>query len=263
MLLYLDTRLHRSDGWSSRLRILLVYLLCLPLAAAAKENGLLLPGFLGALELTVLAGKGDAGLRRFSQFLLLALSGSALALGGMYWLRHLDDGLAAAYTRRGFTLAQRLLTEARVLCLYLAEILAPSRARLGFLHDDIAVSQSLWVPATTLPACLTVGALGLAGWGLRRRQPLAALGLQIAQHGHDLGLDGVVKTRAVRGRVIEAAFAADGVIAIIREARVRGDLRGRAENARADHHRHRDHHQIGHADVPARRITFLLVRRGP
>ena len=177
MLLYLDTRLHRPDGWPARLRVLLVYLLCLPLAAGAKENGLLLPGFLGALELTVLAGKGDAGLRRFSRILLLASSGLALALGGMYWLRHLDDGLTASYTRRGFTLAQRLLTEARVLCLYLAEILAPSRARLGFLHDDIAVSQSLWVPATTLPACLTVGGLGLTGWVLRRRQPLVALGL--------------------------------------------------------------------------------------
>jgi hypothetical protein len=177
MLLYLDTRLHRPDGWPARLRILLVYLLCLPLAAAAKENGLLLPVFLSALELTVLAGKGDAGLRRFSQILLLALSGSALALGGMYWLRHLDDGLMASYTRRGFTLAQRLLTEARVLCLYFAEILAPSRARLGFLHDDIAVSQSFWVPVTTLPACLTIGVVAAAGWVLRRRQPLAALGL--------------------------------------------------------------------------------------
>jgi protein O-mannosyl-transferase len=86
----------------------------------------------------------------------------------------LTHGISAA---RPWTLAQRLLTEPRVLMNYLALLWLPRPFTPGLFNDQIQVSTSLWSPLTTLPALLAV--VGLISASCRLRQHWPACGLAI------------------------------------------------------------------------------------
>src|SRR6185312_6280031 len=82
-----------------------------------------------------------------------------------------------AWAGRDFTLAQRLLTEPRVLVDYLHWTLLPNPMALSLYHDEIVVSTGLLTPWTTLGAIVLLAALiALAVW-LRNRQPLVSLAI--------------------------------------------------------------------------------------
>jgi len=82
-----------------------------------------------------------------------------------------------AWAGRDFTLAQRLLTEPRVLVDYLHWTLLPNPMVLSLYHDEIVVSTGLLTPWTTLAAIVFLVALiALAVW-LRNRRPLVSLGI--------------------------------------------------------------------------------------
>jgi hypothetical protein len=98
------------------------------------------------------------------------------AVLGFLWLLRgaLRPGALAG---RDFTLAQRLLTEPRVLVDYLHWTLFPDPMVLSLYHDEIAISTGLLTPWTTLGAILLLAALiGVAIW-LRNRRPLVSLGI--------------------------------------------------------------------------------------
>jgi tetratricopeptide (TPR) repeat protein len=89
---------------------------------------------------------------------LLLAAVIALALLGSNPLDRILNG----YKGRDFTLAQRLLTEPRVIILYLSLLLWPHPSRLNLDHD-FTLSNSLMDPWTTFFAILTIAALiGLA-----------------------------------------------------------------------------------------------------
>jgi len=145
----------------------------LPLAAIgglAKESAALYPLLVLVLEWTLL--RQLAAPRRRLLIILTALL--PILLGGLYLLSHL--GLMS-YSSREFTLEQRLLSEARILWIYLQWLLWPDPAALGLYHDDIATSLDLNTPWTTLPA--VVGWLALIPLVIlgARRWPVASFGL--------------------------------------------------------------------------------------
>lgn len=85
---------------------------------------------------------------------------------------------------RGFTLADRLLTECRVLCDYVFRIFVPSLGGDGIYHDDFVVSRNLLHPVSTLPAVLlVVGAVGSA-CALRKKKPVLAFSILWFFAGH-------------------------------------------------------------------------------
>lgn len=95
-------------------------------------------------------------------------------------------GLAGGYASRDFTLSERLLTQPRVLWLYLKACLLPGPADLGLFRDDLVVSRSLGTPASTLPALLGLAglaAVAIATAAARRLWPLA-FGLAFFLSGH-------------------------------------------------------------------------------
>src|SRR5690348_4928248 len=98
------------------------------------------------------------------------------AVLGFLWLLRgaLRPGALAG---RDFTLAQRLLTEPRVLVDYLHWTLLPDPMVLSLYHDEIRISTGLLTPWTTLGGILLLAALiGVAIW-LRNRRPLVSLGI--------------------------------------------------------------------------------------
>ena len=152
-----------------------------PLATAVavlcKESGVLLPVYTLAVECFVFRfRRTDGGFDRalglfYGLFLLLP---GCLGLDWALLGRH---GGALDYTGRDFSLVERLMTETRVVCLYIRWTLWPDPRTLGLYHDDIAVSQGLLHPATTLLSIVFLMGLAATAFLLRRRLPLVGLGI--------------------------------------------------------------------------------------
>lgn len=157
--------------------------LCWGLAFLCKEDSALLPAYTWALEITVLGFRAKDG--RVSR-LLRKVYGTGVLVGAAlfllvvvphYW--HWD-----AYPGRDFSSYERLLTQGRVLAMYLGQILAPIPASLPFYYDGLEPSRSLLQPLTTLPALLLIIAMVVLAWRMRRRRPLFALGAFVFLIGH-------------------------------------------------------------------------------
>src|SRR5690242_11389648 len=154
------------------------------LGLTSKETAVLLPVFAFLTEWILLrfarAVSGNIDIRRASQdkriWALFTVTLFIPAVLGFLWL--LRGALRpAALAGRDFTLAQRLLTEPRVLVDYLHWTLLPDPMVLSLYHDEIVISTGWLTPWTTLGAILLLAALiGVAIW-LRNRRPLVSLGI--------------------------------------------------------------------------------------
>lgn len=157
--------------------------LCWVLALACKEDSALLPAYTLALELTVLRFQAARpGIARTIRRLYLAASLLGLAIFVFYVVPHYWTW--DAYPGRNFSSPERLMTQARILAMYLGQILWPLPSHMPFYYDDLQPSRGLLQPWTTLPALiLVVGLLALA-WRLRAPRPLFALGIFLFLAGH-------------------------------------------------------------------------------
>jgi len=142
----------------------------------AKETAVLFFAFALCLELTLLGFKAsDAATSKALKRIhaLLLLSGSILFI----FLIIPAYISPEAFQHRDFTWQERLLTQLRILPLYLSQILLPLIDRMPFYYDAYPVSSALFRPLTTLfGGLLILGLLGLAFWA-RRKAPLLALGI--------------------------------------------------------------------------------------
>ena len=172
---YLGARQAQIEGRSGRTGMLLTVMLWL-VALGCKEDTALLPAYTLALELTVLRfAAQDAGLARKLRrgYLLAVLAGAVAYLFVVvpaYWQWDTLGG-------REFSTLERVLTQPRVLCIYLWQILLPLPSHMPFYYDWLQPSRSLLQPWTTLPSILLVVALLVVAWRLRTRQPLFSLGV--------------------------------------------------------------------------------------
>jgi len=83
------------------------------------------------------------------------------------------------WATRDFTLGQRLLSEARVVCDYIAWTLLPTPHALSFYHDQFRVSTGFLKPWTTLAGLLALACLVACVVRLRKRHPLTSLGIAL------------------------------------------------------------------------------------
>lgn len=145
------------------------------LATLSKENGVLVMPLALVLEWFLFAAPirhKPASVRAF--FLLTVLLPGAAALA---WLALHPGFITGGYVLRPFTLIERLLTEPRVLWSYVQTMLLPYGPNMSLYHDNYMLSTSLLQPWTTLPAIAAWLALAVAGWCLRKRNPLFAAGI--------------------------------------------------------------------------------------
>lgn len=179
---YLAMRHAQIQGRRSR-HFGLMALLFAALGFASKEDAILLPAYALALELTVLRFQAaqpalTTGLRR--GYLLLTLTGLAaylLLVIPHYWSW-------AAYPSREFSSYERLLTQGRVLTMYLGQILLPLPSSMPFYYDDYVVSRGWLRPPGTLLSWLILASLLVWAWRWRIRRPLFSLGIFLFFSGH-------------------------------------------------------------------------------
>lgn len=182
LLLHISGR--ERGGRVGTVELLLAWGVLWPLSFFSKETGALFPGFVLAWELIV-RRVGNGGLDRFAR-LLAVLAGLTFVAAVIYMLSPAGQWVWAGYDRRAFTPGERLLTEGRVLWVYLGLILFPRLEALSLYHDDIPLSTGLFEPWTTLPALAGLACLVWLAWWLRWRAPLVSFGIAWFLIGHGL-----------------------------------------------------------------------------
>ncbi len=131
------------------------------LAVLSKENAILFPFSIYLIETIFYAYSEHRNLKRRFWTAPVALTLFALIAGFAFVLIELGNPFLffeRIYSERPFTAIQRLLTEPRILLLYLSLLFVPVPSRLSLGHD-ITVSTSFFEPWTTLPAILIVLAI--------------------------------------------------------------------------------------------------------
>jgi hypothetical protein len=179
---YFWGRLRIAEGRSGALWMLISAPIAL-LTFLAKENAALLPLLLLASEVTVLRHLPSGTRSGFLRLVWLVFIAAPLLTGLVYFASHTGY---FNYDGRTFTLEERLLTQARVLWLYIQWLYVPDITAYGLFHDDIPLSTSLTDPPSTLVAIL--GWLGLVTAALvwRRKAPLFAFAVLFFLAGHAL-----------------------------------------------------------------------------
>ena len=154
-------------------------LACLPLVTLgllSKETAALFAAYTLVLELTILGFRSSsAAVAR--AWRLAYLAGVVLAV--MVFLVAVLPQYTApeVYAVRDYTLSERLMTQLRVLPMYLGWILIPQPAGYLFYYDGFPHSQSLLQPLSTLAGGVFLVGLAAASLALRRKMPLFSLGI--------------------------------------------------------------------------------------
>lgn len=180
---YICMRIKQIDGLSrGRLQGGMVIIFGF-LALACKEDAALLVIYFLAMELTVLRFRAEEPeiVRGFKQSYSLIVIVGLLAY--LFWIvPHYWSW--EAYSVRDFSSFERLMTQPRILVMYLGQILIPYPDFLTFLYDDLEVSRGLLSPLTTLPSIILVAGLLISAWRLRTARPFFSLGVMLYFGGH-------------------------------------------------------------------------------
>ncbi|MDH3359556.1 MAG: tetratricopeptide repeat protein, partial [Desulfobulbaceae bacterium] len=171
---YVRGRLWKKPG--QRLYFYAASLLCGGLAVISKENAVMLPVMIVGYEFFLLSD--SVWKRNWRQIVIAA--GLAVSVVLVFAWVYLGDSfiitLPARFSGREFTLGERLLTESRVLFLYLGLLALPLPSQLNLCHD-IVLSRGLFSPPQTALALFAlVGLLVLAVF-LFRRDRLASFAI--------------------------------------------------------------------------------------
>lgn len=142
----------------------------------SKENAVMLPASLLLLEFSFFSHQ----ISKQKVIWIAAISFVALLAG--FCITHFFLGknlfnifnpsrLTDSYARRSFTLSERILTEPRIIFIYLSQIFFPLVSRLSLVHD-IQLSTSLFTPWNTLPAIATILALIVLSFIFLKKYPV-------------------------------------------------------------------------------------------
>lgn len=175
LLLYVGARRRQTDGQRAWPRMALACGLPL-LGLLSKENAILYPLYYFALELTFFRfeARDAKAAKRIRHAYAVVFAAGALAFAVLVLPRYASP---EAFAIRTFGLEERLLTQLRILPMYIGQILLPSPALLPFYYDDIVPSTGLLSPPQTLAGGLFLIALLYSAWHFRHRAPVYALGI--------------------------------------------------------------------------------------
>ncbi|PHR51527.1 hypothetical protein [Cycloclasticus sp.] len=184
LIFYLKARCNNQPGTFKNIIFYSASFISFLLAIFSKENALLIPLYCLLIEWVFFYQKSPWTLvsslsQRNKRAIGLSLSLIIIALG-LYVLNYANNG----YDNRAFTLTERVLTEARVLCFYISLIVLPRINALGLFHDDIVLSSSIIDPWTTLVALIFIVSLIIVAIQAREKKPLFAFGILLFFTAH-------------------------------------------------------------------------------
>lgn len=141
------------------------------LAFHSKENAVVIPLLIVCLEVFLL--RPELSIRQRKIF--YSASAAVLVLSTIFGFLLLDNvGFFDDFPNRPFSPWERLLSESRVIWHYLYWIVLPTTSHYTLFHDDLLISQSFFVPLTTLFSCLGLAVVSAMLFVLRRKYSLLA-----------------------------------------------------------------------------------------
>lgn len=174
LLSYLGGRIRQQQG----LRGWPWLLACVPLVLlgmTAKESAAMFPAYALVLELTILRFSAVSPRSARAWRWAYAIATAAGALAYSLWL--VPTYWSESFLTRDFGTMERLLTQLRILPMYLGQMLLPLPGSMPFYYDHISPSRGLLTPATTLAGGVLMVALLGAAVTLLRKAPLFSLGI--------------------------------------------------------------------------------------
>lgn len=162
-----------------RLKRIFYYLGCFisfVCACGSKENAVMLPAVLVLLEMVFFQNLRLPKTRWIFLGIAAGISSLVVFAGVLFFLDGDPLFFMKGYAYRPFSLAERLMTEPRILMHYLSQIFYPVPNRLS-IHHDVIVSKSLLQPWTTLPALLMVLTLIYFGFSQIKKRPIVAFSI--------------------------------------------------------------------------------------
>ncbi|RKZ35245.1 MAG: hypothetical protein DRQ49_19740, partial [Gammaproteobacteria bacterium] len=151
LFLYIKARLAQRENRKKRAALLFV--LCVAawlLGLGSKQTAAIMPVMVFLYEWYFFCCLDRGWLKRQAKWIVVCIL-LLLAVGAIYLGRSPIDKILAMYDKQTFTMGQRLLTEPRVVLLYLSLIFFGHPSRLN-LDYDFPVSTSLFSPPTTIIA---------------------------------------------------------------------------------------------------------------
>ena len=140
------------------------------LSLGSKEIAATLPFFIVLYEWFFFQNLNIQWLKRRALVLAIPVI-FLIALAMIYFGNNPLESIKSGYNARAFTLDQRLLTELRVVVLYISLLLWPHPQRLNLIHD-MPLSVSLFQPTGTVVCLMIIAGLLFAAVFFAKRYPL-------------------------------------------------------------------------------------------
>ena len=180
--LYLAVRHRHSLSWQATLCAFVAFHGLVLAAILCKENAILIPILLLAFEATVGAARSPLEVIHHRRMFWGCVAIPSLVVALAFIAR--IPGFIDSFDARDYGMVERLLTQFRVLVLYLTQIVLPRPDTMTLYHDGYLVSRGLLSPPTTLVcASFLAGATSLAV-KFRRRYPWLCFGWLFFLAGH-------------------------------------------------------------------------------
>lgn len=159
-------RIESCGGRRPAIALFLLFPLTLLLAIQSKPNAAVLPLLLFIVE-AIYYGNSGPRPTVIKAFHLVFL-GLPLAIGGI-GLAIDPQPLLGRYAEYDFSASERLLTQPRVLCDYLLQLLAPKPPSMGVFTDGYVVSRGLLAPPSTAIALAALVGVSFVAWRCRHQ----------------------------------------------------------------------------------------------
>lgn len=183
MLCYLLGRQYMDSNRNKSIAMMSVgFIVFGTLATFSKENGILLLAYAAVMEFTLFA---NTAVPRWYKNWRRIFVFTPLVLLALYFVVTWQSVLGG-YQNRDFTLLERLLTESRILCEYLYEVLAPQIGGTGLIHDDFPLSTSLFSPITTFLSVIAIVAMIIVAIKFRVKHKILSFSILWFFAGHIL-----------------------------------------------------------------------------
>ncbi|WP_051938658.1 hypothetical protein [Luteibacter sp. 9135] len=183
MLTWLRARARIERGGNAGLTHILGIWCFFAAAALSKPNGLLCPALVLISEAALFKASNRNAQRAKRWTWVVAIPGTVVVTVGLLALST-HELLRGVNPVRGWSAAQRLITEPSILMEYIGQLALVVPSPASVFHDQYQAARNLLDPWFTLPAILAYIALVAGAWMCRRRAPAAALAVLFFFVGH-------------------------------------------------------------------------------
>lgn len=154
------------------------------LGITSKENAALMPLLALTVEYSLFGFKTtEQHARRHLISFYIAIVALPILAAAAYLVIN-PDVIASSYATRDFSISERLLTESRVLWMYVGLIVFPVSNHFSLFHDDVQLSSGILQPFTTFSSIAGIAAALVFGLAWARRYPFFSFAILWFVAGH-------------------------------------------------------------------------------